>query len=217
VPDVSGSSPQWLSAVADDLKNSKGRCVVIPGEYQPESVHLAAFAINAALGNVGTTVRVLEGVEPDNTHSLDELTSDLNSGHVETLVILGSNPVYTAPVTLGFPEAIRKARMVVRLGHSFDETSRWSHWHVPEAHYLETWSDSRAFDGTVTIQQPLIQPLYGGKSAHEIISILLGKPDLSSHEIVKTYWQNQYKVSISTRSGRRRFTTAGFQRRRWEL
>jgi MoCo/4Fe-4S cofactor protein with predicted Tat translocation signal len=192
VPDVSGSAPEWMKAVADNLKNARGRCVVIPGEYQPESVHLAAFAINASLGNLGTTVRVLEGVEPENTYSLAELTSDLNGGHVETLVILGSNPMYTAPVTLGFAEAIRKARMVVRLGHSFDETSRWSHWHVPEAHYLETWSDSRAFDGTVTIQQPLIQPLYNGKSAHELISILLGKPDLTSHEIVKTYWQSQY-------------------------
>ena len=83
--------------------------------------------------------------------------------------------------------------MVVRLGSHFDETSKWSHWHVPEAHYLETWSDSRAFDGTVTIQQPLVEPLYGGKSAHEIITILQAKPDLTSHDIVKAYWQNRLK------------------------
>lgn len=193
VPSVSQGAPGWLNAVAQDLKNSRGRCVVVPGEFQPEAVHLAAYATNAALGNAGKTVRLLEGVEPDDTHSLDELTGDLNSGRIETLVILGSNPVYTAPATLGFGEAIRKARLVVRLGRYFDETSRWSHWHVPEAHYLETWSDSRAFDGTVTIQQPLIEPLYGGKSAHEILSILLGKPDQSSHETVKTYWQSQKK------------------------
>ena len=79
------------------------------------------------------------------------------------------------------------------VGQYFDETSRWSHWHIPEAHYLETWSDSRAFDGTITIQQPLIQPLYNGKSAHEILTILLGKPDQSSHEVVKAYWQSQNK------------------------
>ncbi len=191
VPDVSGTAPSWLNAVAQDLNNSKGRCVVIPGEYQPESVHLAAYAINASLGNIGKTVRVLEGVEPDNTHSLEDLTNDLNNGHVETLVILGGNPVYTAAASLGFEGAIRKARLVVRLGQMFDETARWSHWHVPEAHYLETWSDSRAFDGTTTIQQPLIEPLYGGKSAHEVLSILLGKPDQSSHDIVKSYWQSQ--------------------------
>ncbi len=191
-PDA-GNAPDWMATVAADLTNAKGRSVVIPGEFQPESVHLAAYAINAALGNVGKTVRVLEGVEPDNTHSLEELTNDLNGGHVETLVILGGNPVYTAPTRLGFADAIKKARLVIRLGQFFDETSLWSHWHIPEAHYLETWSDSRAFDGTATIQQPLIMPLYDGKSAHEILTIFQMKPDLSSHEIVKAYWANQNK------------------------
>ncbi|HEX3682609.1 MAG TPA: TAT-variant-translocated molybdopterin oxidoreductase [Bryobacteraceae bacterium] len=192
-PDAGGSAPAWLNAVAQDLNNAKGRSVVIPGEFQPESVHLAAFAINTALGNVGKTVRVLEGTEPENTHGLEELANDLNNGHVETLVIFGVNPVYTAPASLAFQSAMRNARLVVRLGQFFDETSRWSHWHIPEAHYLETWSDSRAFDGTATIQQPLIEPLYNGKSAHEILSILLGKPDQTSHDIVKGYWQGQNK------------------------
>lgn len=185
------TAPEWLSAVAQDLNNSKGRCLVVPGEFQPESVHLAAYAINAALGNAGKTVRILEGVEPENTGTLAALTNDLNNGHIEVLVILESNPVYTAPASLGFGDAIRKARLVVQLAQSADETAQWSHWHVPAAHYLETWSDSRAFDGTVTIQQPLIEPLYGGKSAHEILTILQGKPDQTSHDIVKGYWQSQ--------------------------
>ena len=85
---------------------------------------------------------------------------------------------------------MRKARMVVRLGHYFDETSRWSHWHVPEAHYLESWSDVRAFDGTATIVQPLVEPLYKGKSAHELLSVLLGKSDATPHDLVKGYWQS---------------------------
>ena len=192
-PDAPGTAPEWLNTIAKDLSDAKGRSVVIPGEFQPESVHLAAYAINAALGNTGKTVRVLEGVESDQTHSLEELANDLNGGHVETLVILGPNAVYTAPASLGFEAAIRKARLVVRLGQFFDETSRWSHWHVPEAHYLETWSDCRAFDGTTTIQQPLILPMYDSKSAHEILTILQMKPDVSSHEIVKGYWQSQNK------------------------
>ncbi len=112
---------------------------------------------------------------------------------MEVLVIFSQNPVYTAPASLNFLDAMRKARLVVRLGQYFDETARWSHWHVPEAHYLETWSDSCAFDGTVTIQQPLIEPLYNGKSAHELLSILLGKPDQNSHDIVKGYWESQNK------------------------
>jgi MoCo/4Fe-4S cofactor protein with predicted Tat translocation signal len=192
-PDAPGTAPEWLNAIAKDLADAKGRAVVIPGEFQPESVHLAAYAINAALGNTGKTVRILDGVESDQSHPLEELTNDLNGGHVETLIILGPNPVYTAPASLSFEQAIRKARLVVRLGQYFDETSRWSHWHVPEAHYLETWSDCRAFDGTTTIQQPLMLPLYGSKSAHEILTILQMKPDVSSHEIVKGYWQSQNK------------------------
>jgi molybdopterin-containing oxidoreductase family iron-sulfur binding subunit len=190
---AAGAELPWVAAIAADLQKHKGRSIVIPGDFQPESVHLAAYAINAALGNVGSTVKILDGVEPDGTHSLEDLTDDLNGGHVETLLILAGNPVYSAPVSLNFEGAIRKARMVVRLGQYFDETSRWSHWHIPEAHYLETWSDARAFDGTVTITQPLIEPLYSGKSAHEILTILLGKPDNTSHDLVKANWQSQAK------------------------
>jgi MoCo/4Fe-4S cofactor protein with predicted Tat translocation signal len=187
------SGPGWLNAIAEDLRSSKGRCVVIPGEYQPESVHLAAFEINRALGNVGKTVSLLESVEPDGTQSIEDLTKDLNGGRVEVLVILGPNPVYTAPASLGFADAIRKARLVVRLGAFNDETARWSHWQIPESHYLETWSDSRAFNGVATVQQPLIEPLYQSKSAHEVLAILLGRPDQSSHDIVKGYWQSHAK------------------------
>jgi molybdopterin-containing oxidoreductase family iron-sulfur binding subunit len=195
VPGVAGDAPQWLETVAQDLIGAKGRCVVLPGEFQPESVHLAAYAINAALGNIGTTVRILEGVEPENARSIEDLTNDLNSGGVETLVILGPNPVYSAPAALRFQEAIRKARFVARLGQYFDETAHLSNWHVPEAHYLESWSDSRAFDGTVTIQQPLIEPIYNGKSPHELLAILLGKPDQTAHESVKTYWKSLDKTA----------------------
>lgn len=190
-PAGAGSTPDWISVVAQDLQKSKGRSLVVPGEFQPESVHLAAYAINAALGNVGQTMNLLQGVEPDNTHGFTELIDDLNNGHIETLVIVGQNPVYASPASANFLPAMRKARLVIRVGQFFDETSRWCHWHIPEAHYLETWSDTRAFDGTVTIQQPLIEPLYNGKSGLEVVSILLGKPDQNSHEIVKTYWRDQ--------------------------
>lgn len=197
-PDAGGEEPSWVKAIATDLQATKGRSVVIPGEFQPESVHLAAHAINAALGNVGKTVKLMDSVEPPTTQSVEDLVSDLNAGRVEVLIVLGTNPVYSAPGSLNFLDAMKKARLVVRLGNFFDETSRWSHWHIPEAHYLESWSDSRAFDGTVTIQQPLVEPLYGGKSAHEIISILQGKPDQNSHDILKFYWKNQAKGDFDT-------------------
>lgn len=197
-PDAGGEAPAWLDAVASDLKATKGRCIVIPGEFQPESVHLAAHAVNAALGNMGKTVKLVDTVEPPNTQSIEALSDDLNAGRVEVLVVLGSNPVYSAPGSLNFLDAMKKARLVVRLGNFFDETSRWSHWHIPEAHYLETWSDSRAFDGTVTIQQPLIEPIYGGKSAHEVIAILQGKPDQNGHDLLKFYWKNNATGDFDT-------------------
>ena len=193
-PAASETAPAWLSAVAQDLMAHKGKCIVVPGEFQPESVHLAAYAINSALGNVGQTVRVLDGVEPENTHSLQDLVTDLNSGRVETLIVVSQNPVYSAPASLNFQAAMRKARLVVRVGQLFDETSRWCHWHIPEAHYLETWSDARAFDGTITIQQPLIEPLYNGKCGSEVIAILLGRPDQIVHDIVKSYWNDRTKA-----------------------
>jgi molybdopterin-containing oxidoreductase family iron-sulfur binding subunit len=191
--DVSGAAPDWIAVLAQDLTNAKGRSVVIPGEYQPESVHLAAFAINEALGNVGKTVRVIESTEGPNTHTIEDLADDLIAGKVEVLLILGPNPLYSTPAALNLQPAFRRARLVIRLGQFYDETSKWAHWHIPEAHFLETWSDSRAFDGTATIQQPLIMPIYNGKSAHEIVTFLIDQPDLSSHDIVKGYWNAQLK------------------------
>jgi anaerobic selenocysteine-containing dehydrogenase len=82
-------------------------------------------------------------------------------------------------------------KLRVHLGLYEDETAELCHWHIPEAHYLETWSDARAFDGTVTIMQPLIAPLYGGKSAHELLAALMGQPDRSSYTIVRDYWRGQ--------------------------
>lgn len=197
-PEAGGEAPEWIKAIATDLTAAKGRSMVIPGEFQPESVHLAAHAINAALGNLGKTVKLVESVEPSNTFSIEELATDLNGGRVEVLIVLSTNPVYSAPGSVNFLDAMKKARLVVRLGSYFDETSRWSHWHIPEAHYLETWSDSRAFDGTITLQQPLVDPLYGGKSAHEIVSILQGKPDQNAHDILKFYWKNRAKGEFDT-------------------
>jgi molybdopterin-containing oxidoreductase family iron-sulfur binding subunit len=192
---VEGTPPQWLNVIAQDLLAARGHCVVVPGEYQPESVHLAAFAMNKALGNVGRTVRLIEGIEPENTNSVHQLRDDLRNGRIEMLVILGPNPVYSMPASSGFGDALRRAPLVVHLGQYYDETSRWSHWHIPEAHYLETWSDSRAYDGTATIQQPLTAPLYDGKSAHELLAFLLNNPYVSSHDIVKGYWRTRPTAS----------------------
>ena len=150
--------------------------------------------MNQALGNVGKTVihtEPLEAEPVDQIESLRELVRDMDSGAVEMLVILGANPIYTAPADIPFAEKFAKVKLRVRLGLYDDETSELCHWHIPAAHYLETWGDTRAYDGTVTIQQPLIAPLYRGKSPQELLALFSDQPERSAHDVVKDYWQHQ--------------------------
>ena len=129
----------------------------------------------------------------DQVASLQDLVKDLDAGAVDLLLILGGNPVFTAPVELGMRDRIQKAKLRVHLGLYDDETTEVCQWQLPETHYLETWGDARAFDGTVTIQQPLIQPLYGGRSATQILQMLTEQPEMSAYDIVKGYWAAQHK------------------------
>jgi MoCo/4Fe-4S cofactor protein with predicted Tat translocation signal len=185
---------KYLAAVAKDLKANAGKCVVIPGEQQSPAVHAAAIAINEALGNVGKTVIYTETVNPlpsIQTADLKSLVADMNAGKVEWLVILDSNPVYSTPADLKFEEALGKVKTVVHLGSHVDETALISQWHLNSAHYLESWSDARAYDGTVTIIQPMIEPLYGGHTAHEIVQAMLDNPDLGGYGAVRENWRQQ--------------------------
>jgi molybdopterin-containing oxidoreductase family iron-sulfur binding subunit len=191
---LSETHANWAAKVARDLASHKGTSLVISGEGQPAEVHAMAFAINAALGNIGKTVSFIEPVDPhpeDSAESIRSLVADMNGGKVDTLLILGANPVYTAPADLDFLEALKKVGLRVHLGQYDDETGFWCQWHLPEAHYLEAWGDVRAFDGTVSIVQPMIAPLYQGRSALEVLAIAMGQPDVSGYEIVRKYWAGQ--------------------------
>ncbi len=191
----SGKWPdQWLTSVAKDLLDHKGASVVIPGEFQSPIVHVLAAMMNQALGNVGNTVvytTPLEVHPVDQNQDLRSLVGEMNAGAVDLLVILGGNPVFTAPVDLGFKEALGKAKTRIHLGLYSDETAALCQWHVPETHFLETWSDTRAFDGTFTIMQPLIQPLYRGRSAHELLTVMTNQGERSAYDIIRGYWQAQ--------------------------
>jgi molybdopterin-containing oxidoreductase family iron-sulfur binding subunit len=161
--------------------------------------------MNDALGNAGRTLVYTAPVETtprppqpaapsdplDPTASLRALVADMDAGRVDTLVILDANPVYTAPADLRFADALGRVRLRVHLGLYDDETAALCHWHIPQAHALESWGDARAFDGTATIIQPLIAPLYGGRSAHEVLAALLEQPNRTSHDIVREYWRGQ--------------------------
>ncbi len=184
----------WIATLARDLKAHQGSSIVLAGDQQPPLVHALAHAMNEALGNSGKTVIYTDCVEAnplDQTQSLRELVADMRSGRVETLLILGGNPVFAAPADLQFGEHLLKVKLRAHLSLYDDETSELCHWHVPETHYLESWSDARAYDGTASIVQPLIAPLYDGKSAHELLAVLLGQLDRKAHDIVRDYWKAQ--------------------------
>ena len=185
---------KYLQGVAAELKASAGKCVVIPGEFAPPAVHAAAFAINQALGNVGKTVVYTDPVNPMPTIQGDDLkalVADMNAGKVDWLVILNSNPIYAAPADLDFETAFNKVGTVVHLGSHVDETGEQAHWHINNAHYLEMWSDARAYDGTVSIVQPMIDPMYGGHNAHEFVQSMLDQPDVSAYDAVRANWKQQ--------------------------
>src|SRR5439155_22642627 len=131
--------------------------------------------MNLFINNIGNTVIYTQTIEAEPVSQIDslkDLIADLNGGKVDLFVILGGNPVYTAPPDLNFADALGKAQLRVHLSLHEDETSALCHWQIPEAHFLESWSDARAYDGTVSIVQPLIAPLYGGKSAHDVLAAL---------------------------------------------
>jgi molybdopterin-containing oxidoreductase family iron-sulfur binding subunit len=185
---------EWIAAVARDLKAHAGAGIVIAGEAQPPAVHALAHFMNSQLGNFGKTVTFTSPIEPapvDQLASLRELVADMESGAVDLLVMIEGNPVFNAPADIRFAEALAKVKTCARLGMEENETSRFCHWHIAAAHALESWSDARAFDGSVSLIQPLIDPLFHGKTAHEIVDALAAAPGRTSYEIVREYWQTQ--------------------------
>ena len=192
--DIQSRHGRWIEALVRDLQRHRGASLVIPGDYQSPVVHALAHAMNQALGNIGNTVVFTDPVAANpngGINSLRELVQDLEAGQVDLLVILGGNPVYSAPVDMNFGERLMKARLRVYLGMYRDETAELCQWNVPEAHFLESWSDARAYDGTVSIIQPLIAPLYNGRTAHELLAAFTDRPEQTSYEIVRDYWRTQ--------------------------
>ena len=188
---LSGEAANWLEAAAKDLQKERGASLVVAGEYQPAAVHALAHAINASLGNVGTTLYYTEPVEAESTgnlESLRELCADMDAGKVDLLLILGGNPLYDAPHDFDFTSKLKRVPAAIHLSPYYDETSVYCHWHVSESHYLETWSDARAYDGTATIIQPLIAPLYYSRSAHDVVAAFSDKPGLPAYDAVRAYW-----------------------------
>jgi MoCo/4Fe-4S cofactor protein with predicted Tat translocation signal len=193
--ELTGDAAKWIAAIAKDLQAHRGRALVVAGDYQSAAVHELAQRINQAIGAVGNTVSygaAIEAMPTDHIASLRELTAAMDAGRVELLVILEGNPVFTAPVDLRFSDKLAKVPLAIYHGLYGDETANICHWNVPATHPLESWGDARAYDGTVTVIQPLIAPLYDGRSAHELLGAFTARPDRRTHEIVKDYWTRAF-------------------------
>ncbi len=195
----------WLRTAADDLARHKGRALVHAGREQPVEVHVLTDAINAALGASGNTARLIDPVAAgagSKRESISLLAEDMASGKVDTLFIIGSNPVYDAPADLDFAARLRRVPFSVALSLYDDETACACTWRIPATHEYETWGDARAFDGTITIQQPQTRPLYGGHSPQQVLAILLGHLTPDSYALLRDYWRQR-----AEREGRRDFET----------
>ncbi len=206
---VSGASStytenaQWISAVAKDLQENRGKSIVIAGANQPPVVHALANAMNQALGNIGTTVTYIEPFQPNadvpQMEALRQLVREIDGGAVKMLVVLDANPVYNTPFDLKLDaERMNKIPLRIHTGLYVDETAELCHWHIPAKHFLEMWADTRAYDGTVTIVQPLIEALYEGKSVSEIVQIFAKENyDKKDYDILKDFWQKQGLANAS--------------------
>jgi molybdopterin-containing oxidoreductase family iron-sulfur binding subunit len=188
------ASARWARAAARDLAAHRGRCAMIVGESLPAAAHAVVHAIHEVLGCIGTTVSHGEPTEVDpidGQASLVELARDLRAGTVELLILSGVNPVHDAPGDLDFASALNREG-VLRIHHGLyaDETAELCQWHLPAAHYLESWGDGRTPDGTVSLQQPIIEPLYGGRSLAVLLASLAGRGDVAGHDLVRERWQS---------------------------
>jgi molybdopterin-containing oxidoreductase family iron-sulfur binding subunit len=190
--DLQGVDRKWIDAVAKDLLANRGKSLIVAGDRQPPAVHAAVCALNSHLGNTGHTVSYHEAKDTvlPSASSLTSLVSAMKGGTVQTLVILGGNPVFDAPADLDFATAMAKVPHTIALGHSMDETSEKAEWHIPRAHYLESWGDARAVGGVVSVVQPLILPLFGAKSDVEVLGLLYAGQDKPGYDHVRETWND---------------------------
>jgi MoCo/4Fe-4S cofactor protein with predicted Tat translocation signal len=186
-----------LRAALQDLRGHRGASIVITGEHQAPAVHALAHVLNQDLGNVGKTVFYTDPLDANpmnQTDSIKELVADMRGGKVDLLVILGGNPAYDVPADLNFADAMTSGKVPLRVHYGLyqNETAELCQWHVNATHELEAWGDARAYDGTASIIQPLIAPLYNGKSAVEFVGLLSGQSDANGYDLVRAYWQKQH-------------------------
>ncbi|GAB2560793.1 TAT-variant-translocated molybdopterin oxidoreductase [Dyella jejuensis] len=190
---VDGVSSKRFNTLLFDLVSHRGRCLVLAGESQPPQVHALVHLINEKLDNVGHTVEYVELPDAVNRrHSLHELCAAIQAGRVQRLVVLDSNVAYDAPSDLDLPALLGRVPHVVHWGLYQDETAQLAEWHLPASHALEQWSDAQTSTGEASIVQPLIDPLYQGRSVHELLALMMGEAVQTGLAIVQAFWRTQH-------------------------
>jgi molybdopterin-containing oxidoreductase family iron-sulfur binding subunit len=190
---ISIEEMEFADTLAADLANHKGAGVILVGRRQEPAVHALAAVLNLVLGANGSTVDYTADTDPDrgpDIESIAELAAAMKSGSIQTLLILGGNPVYNAPADLGFAEHLANVPVSIHLSLYDDETSKKCTWHLPQAHGLESWDTGRAWDGTLTMRQPLIRPLFEGRSSCEVLALAAGSMAASGYELTREYIQS---------------------------
>ncbi|QOZ78799.1 4Fe-4S ferredoxin [Bradyrhizobium sp. CCBAU 53351] len=179
-----------LRKISTDLSGHKGAALVMAGPTLSKEVHALVNWINA---QINAPIRLIEPFDRTpsgkRADTLERLAGDLAAGSVRQLIIVGANPVYDAPADLQFGARVQQAPFRLHMGEYVDETAALATWHVPHHHPLEAWSDLRASDGTASIAQPLIRPLYGSYGVHELLAWLTGEQDASAYDLVRQTWQ----------------------------
>lgn len=190
----------WIKELASDLVANQSRSLIVAGRRQPAEVHALVFALNRALGNVGKSVvyRSFNDAAVPNTQSLVNLTKSLQSGAVETLFILGGNPAYSAPADLAFDRVLTAAKQTIHFGKSTDETGSLTTWHLPQSHYLESWGDTRSVDGTASVIQPLIDPLFDSRNSVEMLALITTSALPKAYDVVRETWQSLIPKNFET-------------------
>ncbi len=192
-PAAAAVSEQWVRTVAADLQRHSGAALVVPGDRQPPAVHAIAHAMNHALNAPGRTMDWIEPVAASHrAWGLDALIDAMRGGEVDELIVLDANPAYTAPADLDFPALMQNVPWRLHWGEYYDETGARCQWHVPATHALEAWADARAYDGTVSLIQPLIVPLYDGRTVLQMLSMISDGREGDPRELLRSHWRQHH-------------------------
>ena len=184
---------RFLRALAQDMRSHRGKCALVVGPRQPDMVGSGCLYLNNRFGRVNETFfpynancrHYSQQIGYKQIGAIESLASKISAGDVKTLLILSGNPAYDAPTDLQIADLLARVENTIHLGLYRNETARRCSWHLPQAHFLESWGDAMSDDGVDGVAQPMIEPLYAGKSAIELLALILDMERQGGRELVR--------------------------------